>query len=235
MKNILARGGTEFLAVLLGISGSLWVDDYRIELVNNEKTIYTLKSLKKELESAYDYGQDIFQNISEDVEAHNYIIDHWGKINIDTLISLKLGRKDINGETDLILTLKAYRGFHPPRAIYNSLNNDGSIGLIDDLELKRKINDVFQIRSKYLDEGSENQRYIYRRFNEYIIVNHPALQNKNIKDKQKELTEFLRDKVVYGFIIEQKNLNDFISQVIEWNLEAIDDLINSIDNYLKKA
>ncbi|MDP6268745.1 MAG: hypothetical protein QGF47_13955, partial [Arenicellales bacterium] len=101
MKNILARGGTEFLAVLLGISGSLWVDDYRIELVNNEKTIYTLKSLKKELESAYDYGQDIFQNISEDVEAHNYIIDHWGKINIDTLISLKLGRKDINGETDL--------------------------------------------------------------------------------------------------------------------------------------
>jgi hypothetical protein len=115
------------------------------------------------------------------------------------------------------------------------LNNDGSIGLIDDLELKRKINDVFQIRSKYLDEGSENQRYIYRRFNEYIIVNHPALQNKNIKDKEKELTAFLRDKVVYGFIIEQKNLNDFISQVIEWNLEAIDDLIDSIDNYLKNA
>ena len=27
MKNILARGGIEFLAVLLGISGSLWLDD----------------------------------------------------------------------------------------------------------------------------------------------------------------------------------------------------------------
>ncbi|MBC8345765.1 MAG: hypothetical protein ISR82_08445 [Candidatus Marinimicrobia bacterium] len=27
MKNILARGGIEFLAVLLGISGSLWIDD----------------------------------------------------------------------------------------------------------------------------------------------------------------------------------------------------------------
>ena len=26
MKNILARGGIEFLAVLLGISGSLWID-----------------------------------------------------------------------------------------------------------------------------------------------------------------------------------------------------------------
>ena len=50
MKNILARGGIEFLAVLLGISGSLWVDDYRIELANQEKTIITLGSLKKELE-----------------------------------------------------------------------------------------------------------------------------------------------------------------------------------------
>ena len=27
MKNIFARGGIEFLAVLLGISGSLWLDD----------------------------------------------------------------------------------------------------------------------------------------------------------------------------------------------------------------
>jgi|TARA_B100001079_G_scaffold258028_1_gene255931 hypothetical protein len=235
MKNILARGGIEFVAVLLGISGSLWVDDYRIELINNEKTIYTLESLKKELESADVYGQDVIQNIAEDVKAHNYIIDHWGKINIDTLISLKLGRKGMTGETDLILALKAYRGFHPPRAIYNSLNNDGSIGLIDDLELKTKINDVFQIRSKYLDEGSENQRYVYRRFNEYIIVNHPELQNKIIEDRQKELAAFLIDKVVYGFIIEQRNLNEYISQVIQWNLEAIDDLVDAIDNYLEKA
>ena len=27
MKNVLARGGIEFLAVLLGITGSLWLDD----------------------------------------------------------------------------------------------------------------------------------------------------------------------------------------------------------------
>ena len=26
MKNMLARGGIEFLAVLLGITGSLWID-----------------------------------------------------------------------------------------------------------------------------------------------------------------------------------------------------------------
>ena len=39
MKNLLARGGIEFLAVLFGISGSLWVDDYRVGLINKEKSI----------------------------------------------------------------------------------------------------------------------------------------------------------------------------------------------------
>ena len=31
MKNILARGGIEFLAVLLGISGSLWIENNKEE------------------------------------------------------------------------------------------------------------------------------------------------------------------------------------------------------------
>ena len=33
MKNVLARGGIEFIAVFLGIALSLWVDEYR---ENNE-------------------------------------------------------------------------------------------------------------------------------------------------------------------------------------------------------
>ena len=38
MKNILAKGGVEFLAVFLGIGLSLWVDDYR-DGVNMKKEI----------------------------------------------------------------------------------------------------------------------------------------------------------------------------------------------------
>ena len=36
LKNILARGGIEFLAVMLGISGSLWIDDSSIN--RNDRT-----------------------------------------------------------------------------------------------------------------------------------------------------------------------------------------------------
>ena len=229
MKNILARGGIEFLAVLLGISGSLWVDDYRIELANLEKTIITLESLKKELENAEKYGQSRVQRIEGESKALHYIIDNWGNINPDSLINMELG------SWDLILSLKAHLAFHPPKAIYNSLSNDGSIGLISDPEIKKKINEVFQIRMNHLFEGVDNQQYFYRRFNEYIIRNHPLLLNPDLTGKQKELAAFLSDEAVYGFLNEQKNLRDFITRVITAHLEEIEDLIEAIDNYLEKA
>ena len=89
MKNLLARGGIEFLAVLLGISGSLWVDDYRIELANKEKTIVTLQSLGKELRDAKKYGEIRVQRIENESKALHYIIDNWGDIIPDSLMSIE--------------------------------------------------------------------------------------------------------------------------------------------------
>ena len=44
MKNILSRGGIEFLAVLLGLSGSLWVDN---SIKENENTVQNRKILTR--------------------------------------------------------------------------------------------------------------------------------------------------------------------------------------------
>ncbi len=54
MKNILARGGIEFLAVIMGISGSLWLDD------NN-----TYNSDRKQEYEAYDR---LSNALSEDIK-----------------------------------------------------------------------------------------------------------------------------------------------------------------------
>jgi hypothetical protein len=228
MKNLLARGGIEFLAVLLGISGSLWVDDYRIELANKEKTIVTLQSLGKELRDAKKYGEIRVQRIENESKALHYIIDNWGDIIPDSLMKIELGN------WNLILSLKAYLAFHPPKAIYNSLSNDGSIGLISDAEVKKKINQVFQIRMNHLIEGIENQQYFYRRFNDYIIRNHPLLANPDLTGRQKELEAFLSDQAIYGFLSEQKNMRDFVKGVIGAHLKEIQDLILTIDEYLER-
>ena len=72
MKNILTRGGIEFLAVLLGISGSLWIDNY-----SKEREIYIA------------LNQDI-SNIRLDIEQDLEEIKR-----IDSLITLSLAKIDL--------------------------------------------------------------------------------------------------------------------------------------------
>ena len=60
MKNILARGGIEFLAVFLGIALSLWVDDYRNKI-----------NIKNEIKSLLDA---LALELTENKETLDYII-----------------------------------------------------------------------------------------------------------------------------------------------------------------
>ena len=52
MKNILARGGIEFLAVFLGIALSLWVDDYQEEKEISVRLMDDYKKIHSEKENA---------------------------------------------------------------------------------------------------------------------------------------------------------------------------------------
>ena len=64
-KNILAKNGIEFLAVLLGISGSMYIDDKR-ESVTIDKQIHSsLNSLKSELITNVEYLQRFKESISK--------------------------------------------------------------------------------------------------------------------------------------------------------------------------
>ena len=49
MKNILARGGIEFLAVLLGISGSLWIDGNQENRKKKEHQDIILESIYNDI------------------------------------------------------------------------------------------------------------------------------------------------------------------------------------------
>ena len=55
MRNILAKGGVEFLAVFLGIALSLWVDDYREEkelsnrITDDYENIYHVEQVSHQL------------------------------------------------------------------------------------------------------------------------------------------------------------------------------------------
>ena len=61
MKNILTRGGIEFLAVFLGIALSLYVDEWREENQIRERLIADYSSIQKDLDIDIPYLEQIIE------------------------------------------------------------------------------------------------------------------------------------------------------------------------------
>ena len=123
MKNILARGGIEFLAVFVGIIFSLYVDENRdlnIVRSNNKKN---LRSLANEIDQRISYIDNRISQYQRDIKVGNYVIDNWGKTNLDSIIDITSDGRGI------VLTLKAYRAINLPISVYNSLNSDTFSGI----------------------------------------------------------------------------------------------------------
>ena len=225
MKNLFARGGIEFLAVLLGISGSLWIENNRESNLENEQIYNTLYSLKEELVTLQEYSERYKGKIIRDYNICDNILVNWGNIDIDSLVNQKFEGRN------LVLTIKAYRAFHPPISIFNSLKSDGSIGLIKNPNIKMKVNKVYEVSFSHIQEGVDNERILYQKLNEYIILNYPYLLINDDSNEYKEaLREFLNDEIALAYIIEKNSMRNFLSRLISRYISRVNDLSILIDS-----
>ena len=225
MKNLFARGGIEFLAVLLGISGSLWIENNRESNLENEQIYNTLYSLKEELVTLQEYSERYKGKIIRDYNICDNILVNWGNIDIDSLVNQKFEGRN------LVLTIKAYRAFHPPISIFNSLKSDGSIGLIKNPNIKMKINNVYEVSFSHIQEGVDNERILYQKLNEYIILNYQYLLINDDSNEYKEaLREFLNDEIALAYIIEKNSMRNFLSRLISRYISRVNDLSILIDS-----
>ena len=225
MKNLFARGGIEFLAVLLGISGSLWIENNRESNLENEQIYNTLYSLKEELVTLQEYSERYKGKIIRDYNICDNILVNWGNIDIDSLVNQKFEGRN------LVLTIKAYRAFHPPISIFNSLKSDGSIGLIKNPNIKMKINNVYEVSFSHIQEGVDNERILYQKLNEYIILNYPYLLINDDSNEYKEaLREFLNYEIALAYIIEKNSMRNFLSRLISRYISRVNDLSILIDS-----
>ena len=121
MKKILTRGGIELIAVVLGITLSLWVDDKRELNIIDKNNVKTLQSIKNEVRLRIDYIEQKINQYQRDIEVGEYVIKNWTNIDFDSITS------KTKNDRSIVLTLKAYRAINLPASIYNSLNSDGKI------------------------------------------------------------------------------------------------------------
>ena len=209
MKKILTRGGVELIAVVLGITLSLWVDDKRELSVIKKNNVKTLQSLKNELRLRIDYIERKIIQYQRDVKVGEYVIKNWNNINFDSIAS------KTKNDRGILLTLKAYRAINLPVSIYNSLNSDGSIAKIDQDFIKIILNDLYEVIPAHIVDGVENERVLYHSFNEFIIKNYSRIVNDAEGEKEYDAYDrFFNDDVVLGYVLEKTHIRKFILRLI---------------------
>jgi hypothetical protein len=209
MEKLLTRGGVELIAVVLGITLSLWVDDKKELSVVKKNNIKTLKSIKAEVALRIKYIDRKMDQYKRDIEVGEYIIKNWNKIDYDSVASIT------KNDRNIILTLKAYRAINLPISIYNSLNSDGSIGKLEQDSIKIILNDLYEVFPAHIVDGVENERVLYHSFNEYIIKNYPIIVNDAVGKKEyDDYSRFFDDDVVLGYVLEKTHLRKFILKLI---------------------
>lgn len=209
MEKLLTRGGVELIAVVLGITLSLWVDDKKDLSVVKKNNVKTLKSIKAEVALRIKYIDRKMDQYKRDIEVGDYIIKNWNKIDYDSIASIT------KNDRDIILTLKAYRAINLPTSIYNSLNSDGSIGKLEQDSIKIILNDLYEVIPAHIVDGVENERVLYHSFNEYIIKNYPIIVNNAVGKKEyDDYGRFFDDDVVLGYVLEKTHLRKFILKLI---------------------
>lgn len=209
MEKLLTRGGVELIAVVLGITLSLWVDDKKELSVVKKNNVKTLKSIKAEVALRIKYIDRKMDQYKRDIEVGEYIIKNWNKIDYDSVASIT------KNDRNIILTLKAYRAINLPISIYNSLNSDGSIGKLEQDSIKIILNDLYEVFPAHIVDGVENERVLYHSFNEYIIKNYPIIVNDALGKKEyDDYSRFFDDDVVLGYVLEKTHLRKFILKLI---------------------
>ena len=158
MKNVLARGGIEFIAVFLGIALSLWVDEYR---ENNE-----IQRLNDSiLNRLYDNLESDSTNFTWVINAHKTSLKSCNSVNkwIES-------NQDIHDSVNIHISRVAINTFTwANKEEYSSLKTSGRLDLIKNEELVKTLHEYYsQIEFAQKVEDDLNSDWIQNEFIPFI-------------------------------------------------------------------
>ena len=173
MKNILARGGIEFLAVLLGISASLWIDQNQEIRKEKEYQITILESIYNDIiqtEKFFKESRDLA--FRADSIWMDYISNNWDNMNIDS-VAIAISKEKYSVFHTLFFD---FREFHPPLSSIEMIMQDGSLKEIKNLDIRKKINKLFKTDLGFILKNVQGEIDMQINFRNILVVqNDPKL------------------------------------------------------------
>ena len=224
MKNILARGGVEFIAVLLGISGSLWIDNKKDAKELNyqiERSLHalseTLKSDKKVLEKYVD------------IDFRKKII-HFEYIQNDD--SVKYSSNERLRKAFENTTTNA--GIRLDNTIFNSLESLGLIYKIEDDSLRNGILNLYQKRYVFLKEITDYHLHTIQQMDEVVLENFVMSKETTMwnLDYSNKMTRknILENQLFQNYLAANKSTHSILEFLCKSILKDVNKLIAQLNS-----
>ena len=231
MKNILARGGIEFLAVLLGITASLWIDKNQ----NENERIKMLTSLQMEINEIKYYCDERKRTWKKDISLLNeFLYPSNGIFSVDSILKMTTSKSRI--ERFMII----YRVFDPPMNRYYSIINSGDLKYVKSDKVKELLSRLHNTSFSYVETSVEYEKQLKQSFLSFLAINHSdvILARDNTKISINRYVELLNDaiksddKLKANFIMIKRYLEIKMTQLKLYmiNLDDLEREINLVIN-----
>tara|TARA_B100001079_G_scaffold258466_1_gene256723 strand:+ start:207 stop:917 length:711 start_codon:yes stop_codon:yes gene_type:complete len=235
MKNILARGGIEFLAVLLGITASLWIDKNQNENQNENERIKMLTSLQMEINEINNYCDERKRTWKKDISLLNeFLYPSNGIFSVDSILKMTTSKSRI--ERFMII----YRVFDPPMNRYYSIINSGDLKYVKSDKVKELLSRLHNTSFSYVETSVEYEKQLKQSFLSFLAINHSdvILARDNTKISINRYSELLNDaiksddKLKANFIMIKRYLEIKMTQLKLYmiNLDDLEREINLVIN-----
>ena len=215
MKNILARGGIEFIAVVLGITLSFWLDNKREEWNSKKVEINLLESILNDIQNIKVYNQQRAEMFELDNAVMDYVSANWENLNVDStaiILSTSSYKSSIHN------MFFDYREFHPPISSLRMVLNDGSINIIKSKNIKTLISKLVNTDYGFVTKNVDTE-----------ISLQIELRNTIMKDNSNKII-FPIETTSYGLLDRFNNGENYINKTKE-DLKILQS-IDYMRNYL---
>ena len=249
MKNILARGGIEFIAVLLGITSSLWIDENRKARDLNEKQVMILQAVYEDIVQTENFIKERRDPAFQlDSTWMDYFANNWDTMNIDSA-AVALSKNGTRGSFHN--TFLDFREFHPPISSIELIMQDGSLKEIQNMEIRKKINELVKTDLEFVLKNVQTEIDMQIDFRNTLInqndpklaellsISQLTLRNRfqdnvdNYDDQIEQLKYFLTKDYVRTYINLKNRHRYFVMLFIRNFKQTLSDLKILVEEELK--
>lgn len=217
IKTYFIKYTLEFFVIVLGISFSFLVQNYRNEIQTDSKRELIINNLLSELESNHTYIKNLKDHYVREMDY------------VDKLLSDSLTKEAIKAYPENYSPLNPFLSaskFRPSRSIYTSIVNDGSFNILDPASLKALIDDVYVLHYSSIVNIIESEKKIADLADQFFVNHYPETYAKNFW--------FNNDEQLIDRVFEIMQKDSRFKALMVQKISYMEIKIAELDNYSKK-